>query len=400
MVGRNIEDDIVQKAWIELSRESIFYSYFKMKFENFPTQTIRTIKLGITANGNFRLIYNPKRLLNKGLVLTKGLIKHEIYHLMFGHIFIKQKNKREKGIWDLCMDAAINQYIPELDSLAAPLDVMLMEGHAPDNENFFVTCPIEKPGLTAEEYFRFAMNFIDEKKIVDLEEIIEDRDKHSDSHNFENEIQQEMAFDIVNEFIQKSYDKSSGEHPQGVDMAIKILRNKPKFNWQTILRRFFGSSTITDKYRTFLRPNRRYDDQPGWKTVRGPKIVVIIDTSGSIIDEEYNQFFGEIESISNNLDGKVKLIQADNKIQKVIEYNRGNWKDITLKGKGSTDLQTAIDFAESNYRPEGVIIFTDGWLEVPNVSRRVLFVLSSKHNVEFYNQIIEYYSKNSIIVIK
>ncbi len=37
------------------------------------------------------------------------------------------------------MDAAINQYIRELDAFAESLDVMVAEGHAPpDNEFFFL----------------------------------------------------------------------------------------------------------------------------------------------------------------------------------------------------------------------------------------------------------------------
>ena len=130
--------DILQKAWIELEKESLFFSYLRMNFDNVPTQAVRTIKVSITSQAKFRIMYNPKRLQNLGLTITKGLLKHEIYHIIHGHIFIKPKNKREKGIWDLAMDAAINQYIRELDAFATPLDVMVAEGHAPDNEFFLL----------------------------------------------------------------------------------------------------------------------------------------------------------------------------------------------------------------------------------------------------------------------
>lgn len=390
--------NIVERAWLELIQENIFYSYVKMKFDSLETKTVRTIKVSITANGNFRLLYNPMRLESKGLIFTKALLKHEIYHIIFGHFFIKYKNKREKGVWDLCMDACVNQFIDEMDALSVPLDVMLLEGHAPDNEYFFVTCPIDKPNLTAQEYFDYAMGLIEEKRMVDLDMILEQRE-NIDTHDFDMEITEEMAFDIISEFVQNAYDKSSSNSPEGVEMAVKIIRNKPKFKWNTILRRFFGSSVIVDKYRTVLRPNRRYEDQPGWKNELGPNIAVVVDTSGSIIEEEYNQFFGEIESIAKNTGGKVRLVQADNKVQNVIEYSKGGWQDISLKGKGSTDLQPAVEYLEKKYRPEGIIIFTDGWVEVPNVMRRVLFVLSEKYNVDFFNQVLEYYGKNSVIVI-
>ena len=82
-----------------------------------------------------------------------------------------------------------------------------------------------------------------------------------------------------------------------------------------------------------------------------------------------------------------------------MTYHKGNWQEIILKGKGSTNLQPAVDYVEQNIRPEGIIVFTDGWLEVPNVQRRILFVLSKKYNPDFLTQVIEYYGKNSVVIL-
>ena len=392
-------EDILQKAWIELEKESLFFSYLRMNFDNVPTKAVRTIKVSITSQAKFRIMYNPKRLQNLGLTLTKGLLKHEIYHIIHGHIFIKPKNKREKGIWDLAMDAAINQYIRELDAFAEPLDVMVAEGHAPDNEFFFVTAPMNLLNKTAEEYYKYILYFLEEKKMVDLEEIIEKREQNTDSHDFSSEIPEEMAFDIVSEFVTQAYDKSKENLPDGVEMAVSLMVKKPYLNWKTLLRRFFGSSIVVEKYRSLLKPNRRYEDQPGWVTELGPNVAIILDTSGSIIEEEYNSFFNEIESITKNLGGKITLVQADSQIQNVMTYHKGKWEEIILKGKGSTDLQPAVDYVEENIRPEGIIVFTDGWLEVPNVQRRVLFVLSKKYNPDFFTQATEYYGKNNVVIL-
>src|SRR5690606_14339187 len=177
---------------------------------------------------------------------------------------IKPKNKREKGIWDLAMDAAINQYIRELDAFAEPLDVMVAEGHAPDNEFFFVTAPMNLLNKTAEEYYKYILDFLEEKKMVDLEEIIEKREQNTESHDLSSEIPEEMAFDIVSEFVTQAYDKSKENLPDGVEMAVSLMVKKPYLNWKTLLRRFFGSSIVVEKYRSLLKPNRRYEDQPGW----------------------------------------------------------------------------------------------------------------------------------------
>ncbi|BBE30115.1 hypothetical protein OSSY52_02560 [Tepiditoga spiralis] len=387
--------DIVEKAWIELAKESVFFSYIRMHFENIPTENIRTTKLSITSSGNFRLLYNPRRLKSYGIRFTKALIKHEIYHIIFGHIFIKPK-KREKGIWGLAMDASINQYIKELDSLSEPLDVFLLEGHGTDNETLFVTAPINMLNKTAEEYFTYAMDIIEKSNFIDMEEV---NDSSPDSHEFESELPEEITFDIISEVVTQAYDKSAGNEPNGIELAISIMAKKNKFDWKTLIRRFFGSSVIVDKYRTQMRPNRRYDDQPGWRTERGPKIAVIVDTSGSIIEEEFNDFFSEIEDIARVSGGKISLIQADENVQSVLQYSKGKWRDTVLKGKGSTDLQPAVDYVEENLRPEGIIVFTDGWVEVPNINRRCFFVLSKKHNPEFFSQVIDIYGNKKIVTL-
>jgi predicted metal-dependent peptidase len=252
---------------------------------------------------------------------------------------------------------------------------------------------------TAEEYYKYILDFLEEKKMVDLEEIIEKREQNTDSHDFSSEIPEEMAFDIVSEFVTQAYDKSKENLPDGVEMAVSLMVKKPYLNWKTLLRRFFGSSIVVEKYRSLLKPNRRYEDQPGWVTELGPNVAIILDTSGSIIEEEYNSFFNEIESITKNLGGKVTLVQADSQIQNVMTYHKGKWEEIILKGKGSTDLQPAVDYVEENIRPEGIIVFTDGWLEVPNVQRRVLFVLSKKYNPDFFTQATEYYGKNNVVIL-
>lgn len=77
---------------------------------------------------------------------------------------------------------------------------------------------------------------------------------------------------------------------------IEINLSRPIINWETALRKFTGMSIKGDKYSTPLRPNRRYEDQPGWRYIYEPKLTVIIDTSGSIIEEEINAFMSEIEA--------------------------------------------------------------------------------------------------------
>ncbi|SHE74254.1 Predicted metal-dependent peptidase [Marinitoga hydrogenitolerans DSM 16785] len=391
-------EDIIEKAWIELGKESIFYNYLKMYFDSIPSENVRIIKLSITKSGRFKILFNPKRLKAKGLIFTKAILKHEIFHIIHGHIFIKPKDNKDKKIWNLAMDAAINQQIKELDAFSVPLDVLLDEGCGTDNENLFVGPPMNYINKTAEDYYKWIIEYYEKSNKADIELIEDSRvDSHEDFANFE--IMEEIVTDLVSEVISEAYEKSQGDIPTGLEIPISLLITNSKKNWKDLIRRFFGNSIIIEKYRTPLRPNRRYDNQPGWRSLLGPEIAIIIDTSGSIIEEEYSAFFSEIEKLAKIYDSRIYVVQIDNSVQNVLRYGKGDWKNIELKGKGSTDLEPAILYLEENIRPEGIIIFTDGYVDVPIVKRRVLFILSKKHNKKFKTSAEEIYGKNSIVVL-
>lgn len=391
-------EDIIEKAWIELGKESIFYNYLKMYFDNIPSENVRTVKLSVSKSGRFKIIFNPRRLKAKGLIFTKAILKHEIFHIIHGHIFIKPKDKTDRQIWNLAMDAAINQQIKELDAFSVPLDVLLDEGCGTDNENLFVGPPMNYINRTVEEYYKWIMEYYEKSNKADLELIEDNRvDSHEDFGNFE--IMEEIVTDLVSEVISEAYEKSKGDVPSGLEIPISLIINKSKRNWKDLIRRFFGNSIVIEKYRTPLRPNRRYENQPGWRSLFGPEIAIVIDTSGSIIEEEYTDFFSEIERIAKIYDSRIYIVQVDNSVQNVLKYGKGDWKNINIKGKGNTDLEPAIEYLEENIRPEGIIVFTDGYVDVPIIKRRALFVLSKNYNEEFKKSVEEIYGIKSVIVL-
>jgi predicted metal-dependent peptidase len=83
-----------------------------------------------------------------------------------------------------------------------------------------------------------------------------------------------------------------------------------------------------------------------------------------------------------------------------MQYSKGVWKDLKLIGRGETDLQPAIDYAQEELRPEGIIIFTDGYTDLPVVKRKVLFVLSSKYNDTFLDDCENIYGRSSAVIVK
>jgi predicted metal-dependent peptidase len=90
------------------------------------------------------------------------------------------------------------------------------------------------------------------------------------------------------------------------------------------------------------------------------RVCVIIDTSGSIGTRELEQFFGEIEAISSR--AKVHVLQWDAQFQGYESYRRGDWKKITCKGRGGTDMAGPIAWLMENQMvPDCTVMLTDGY---------------------------------------
>ncbi len=390
-----------ESALIELSKESPFYNFLLMFMEKYPSKRVNNISLKISPSGKIMLFYNPEKLKNRNIKYIVALIKHECLHVINGHILLKREKVENKFLFDLCLDAAINQYIRELDVFSRPLDQLLSEGCGVDNDTMFVTCPGNMINKTGEEYYEWALEYLKNDKTVDLQ-IIEENINRSDDHDDfgKYELPEEFVNDLIKQVASETYETAKRDIPEGLEHHIQMFIDKPVLDWKTQLRRFFGSSIHIGKYRTPLRPNRRYDDQPGWQSEYAAKVVVIIDTSGSIIEEEFSSFFNEIDVISRISNSDIWLIQADETVQSVTKYSKGSWKEIKLIGTGNTDLQPAVEYAQKKLRPEGIVLFTDGYTDLPLVIRKTLFVLSKHANEEFIQEVKDVYGKSSVVKIR
>ncbi|MDM7320569.1 MAG: VWA-like domain-containing protein, partial [Fervidobacterium sp.] len=356
-----------------------FYGYILMG-SKYKEGNVKNLAITITRNGDLLFIYNPVSIASKSELMVEGLILHELMHFINRHYLIKPKDKRDKAVWDLAKDVAINQFIPQLDALSVPLNVLIEEGHGTDNDIIFAGPPMNMLNKTAEEYHNYIIEEFMKRGNFDIEAIAE---KLPDNHEFTSDLPIEMVVELMEQKVGKAFNLFGGELPSGMKQNIELSIRKPLINWEVAIRRFVGLSQRGDKYPTPLRPNRRYDDQPGWRYIYVPKLCVIIDTSGSILEEEINSFMSELDAIARQ-EVSLKVIQVDKSVTFVGDYKSGGWKDFEIYGGGETDLQPAVDMAENQFRSEGIIIFTDGYVDLPKVSRRVLFVLCKKHNPDFY----------------
>lgn len=177
--------------------------------------------------------------------------------------------------------------------------------------------------------------------------------------------------EFVNASVGMMNDESRGLMP-GFFMSQVELINKPAtLSWQAVLKKYVGTVN-TGKRKTRTRLNRRQPerfDLSGRVDEKILKIVVAIDTSGSVSDEMIAQIFNEIFAILAKRKHEITVIECDSSVQRV--YVARTPADIQLKaaGRGGTCFTPVIDYVNNDkyYRDALLIYFTDGYgeFEIP-----------------------------------
>lgn len=167
-------------------------------------------------------------------------------------------------------------------------------------------------------------------------------------------------------------------------------------DWRSELAQFLRSHV--DRSWTLARPNRRHLWRgiylPGLAPVEGGRIVVAIDTSGSMSDEALGQVLGEIDALRREIAGDLVVLQFDADVQAVAEYagvddadaNIGSTRIMRILGRGGTDLRIPFEWAEGEVRNgrevSALIVCTDGYGPLPDrapAETPVLFLLTPAH---------------------
>lgn len=190
--------------------------------------------------------------------------------------------------------------------------------------------------------------------------------------------------------VAEQVEKSRGTVPAGIADYIKGLDlvEPPKFNWKAYLRRFTGGSTKTFIKKSRRKFNKRFEDLPGLKIKSKRHVMLAVDTSGSVSNEELKEFFQEIGHISRT-GTMVTVVQCDAAISDISTYKDGmkiNNRDqkIKIHGRGGTSFDPPVDYFNENYKKfTCMIYFTDGECSPPQHKPRgkCLWVLSARSNM-------------------
>lgn len=138
---------------------------------------------------------------------------------------------------------------------------------------------------------------------------------------------------------------------------------KPKVDWREVLRRFVQRAK--NDQRTFARPNRRFLSQGLYMpTVSGEvlgELVFAVDMSGSISDNEKDQFSAECRMVfEDGRPEKLHLIFFSHEVCAHDTIGRDDDFVFNARGGGGTAFSPVFEhIKEQNIEPAGIVFLTD-----------------------------------------
>ncbi len=156
--------------------------------------------------------------------------------------------------------------------------------------------------------------------------------------------------------------KMMGKLSANMERLVGVLL-KPKVDWRDVLQRFVVKLRNDD--RSFARPNRRFISQglimPSVTGEGLGEIAFAIDTSGSIGEQELNQFASEVREVwESHKPEKIHVIYFDHDVCHVDEFDRDTEPTFKPHGGGGTAFSPVFKYMqEKHINPVACVFLTD-----------------------------------------
>jgi predicted metal-dependent peptidase len=299
------------------------------------------------------------------------LVAHENGHKMYRHLTTWRKlHDEDHALANQACDYVINLMLKDLD----PTESVIAMPRYPAGHPM-----AGKPMGLIDERFR-GMN---SKQVFDiLKQEKEDgggggggggMDDHDwdDAKNMTEEEKKELEREIDQAIRQgmMARQKIAGSGADGLDRELAELL-EPKINWREVLRDFVKSTCNAKDASSWRRVNRRFLSTGMYMpTLIGEKVghlVIAVDTSGSVGDDELGEFLSEVKGIAEEVNPAcVDLLYWGSSVVQHETYGDGEAANIIAstrpKGGGGTSPSCISEYLkEKNIKPECVIILTDG----------------------------------------
>ena len=295
------------------------------------------------------------------------VIAHEILHCVYDHM--TRREDRDAMLHNIAADYIVNNTLVRDNIGEKPADIPIYQD-------------FKYEGLTSEAVYDELYKKADKEELKQLGQLLDEhidwekgegqsktgtKGNKGNKPSYSKEELSKIRDELKENMMSAAQAAGAGKTPKEIERMIKAL-TEPKMNWREILRQQI-QSTIRNDY-SFARPSRR-----GWHTgaiLPGMKfdetidICIAIDMSGSIGNEQAEDFLGEVQGIMQEYkDYNIKLWCFDTAVYNEEDFTADNGMELSeykVTGGGGTDFMANWEYMKENdILPKRFIMFTDGY---------------------------------------
>lgn len=360
---------------VNILLEEPFFGHLAAKLMRREAEDVADTALILEPGGTIALAVNPNFWADKKLTATQrfGAIKHELLHLAMMHPF-RSSEFGNPSLYSIAADLVVNQYL-KADQL---------------REGQILLTQLPGLGLEPNRSLGYYYRKLEEYLARSVQE------GHPDQNKLQQWLDPEHAAQLRHQFWADSLTDLADEQKKAIaavwqhqlgDLISKeaqgsfyrleealreLIRRSlspanPIMDWKRVLRIFATNSRKMALKDTIRRPSKRYGTVPGIKIKRNQRLMVALDTSGSLPTVVLAAFFREIYQLWRS-GAELMVVEIDDKIQQEYPY-RGQ-KVLEVAGRGSTAFDPAIQRANDE-AVDGLIYLTDGFGPIPELSPRM-----------------------------
>ncbi len=303
-----------------------------------------------TAATNGKMVkFNPdfcEKLSDEEL---KFLVAHECMHPMLEHPF--RRGERDIRRWNKAGDYVINQLLVDENMGKMP------EGGLYDNDVWQ-----QGNGTTDGIYKVLPAEEDGEGGVGSVGGQGDPLDECLDADGSPAEQEQNAAEWKVKVAQAAQAAKMMGKMSAGVERFVGTVL-QPKVDWREVLQRFVEK--CKDDTRSWARPNRRFLSQgmylPSTSGEAMGELVVAVDCSGSIGQEEIDQFASEVLTIKEDSNpSAIHVVYFDSEVSHYDKFTRDDEVHITPHGGGGTAFSPVFEYLEEHsIEPVACVFLTD-----------------------------------------
>jgi len=333
-------------------------------------ETTKAQKMQMTLYPSPVLEYNREWYEGLSDAQAVGALLHELLHLLLMHAL--RRNERDPLLWAVCCDMAVNEHIPPemLPPDAATIEKIERK----------IEYKLER-GRSAERYYADLTRLLDDSfNLLQRENTVTltcgGVSLFSAEMNPDEDIpkaNEQALRNALDALVEEGF--QTGDMPDSLSGLLEPPHQRSQINWRTIFKRFLTGKGRMETRATYKRVSRRYEGNPGNKRSVGLDVLIALDESGSITDDQLQTFYVELMAVNRITNARIMVTEFDTACtppKPAAEY-----RHVKQRTKnGGTDFRPVFALADS-LRLSLVVVFTDGEGSAPDrVDQRVLWVLT------------------------